>query len=163
MNKLLRISIGLSLALLPIVACHAGGTSATADSAAQDHGAGLETTPLSITTAQGERRFTVEIAGTPAEQERGLMFRRSLAADHGMIFPMLPARQVSFWMKNTYIPLDLIFIRSNGTIARIEANATPESLDVIPSGEPVIAVLEIAGGQAAAQGIRPEDKVALPF
>jgi uncharacterized membrane protein (UPF0127 family) len=163
MNKLLRISVGLSIALLPIAACHAGGTPTAANTGAQEEGAGLETAPLSITTAKGERRFTVEIAASPSEQERGLMFRRSLAADRGMIFPMLPARHVSFWMKNTYIPLDLIFIRANGTIARIAANATPESLDIIPSGEAVIAVLEIAGGQAAAQGIGPNDTVALPF
>ena len=89
----------------------------------------------------------------------GLMHRQSLAPDRGMIFPYDPPRPASFWMKNTLIPLDLIFVRSDGTIGSIAANAVPLSLDPIPSGEPVAAVLEIAGGRSAELGIGPGDKV----
>lgn len=115
--------------------------------------------PLSIHTAHGRRQFKVEVARTPDEQERGLMFRESLAPDGGMIFPLGKARPASFWMKNTVIPLDIIFVRADGKIARIAANATPYSLDTIDSFEPVTAVLEIAGGRAAALGIAPGDMV----
>jgi uncharacterized protein len=115
--------------------------------------------PLSIKTAVGERRFKVEVARSPEEQERGLMFRKSLANDAGMIFPMLPPRMASFWMKNTLIPLDMIFIRADGSIARIEPETVPQTLDPVSSGEPIAAVLEIAGGQAAKQGISEGDTV----
>lgn len=114
---------------------------------------------LAIATAGGRRAFLVEMARTASEQERGLMFRTSLAADRGMLFPYSPPSPVSFWMKNTYIPLDMIFIRADGTIARIAENTVPESLDPVSAGEPVAAVLEIAGGNAAAQGIAVGDKV----
>jgi len=118
--------------------------------------------PLSIATRHGRRNFRVEVAATPAQQERGLMFRTSLAPDAGMIFPMSPARPATFWMKNTLIPLDMIFVRENGTIARIAANTRPETLDLVDSGEPVVAVLEIAGGGAAKQGIAAGDRVRWP-
>ncbi|MFL6830180.1 MAG: DUF192 domain-containing protein [Sphingomicrobium sp.] len=112
--------------------------------------------PLTIHSATGDHRFTVEIAASPQEQERGLMFRRSLDPDHGMIFPYEPSRDVAFWMKNTLIPLDMIFIRSDGTIVRI-VTAKPLSLDTVPSGEPVAAVLELRGGRAGELGIREGD------
>ena len=115
--------------------------------------------PLTIETDAGVRRFRVEVARTPAEQARGLMFRRSLPADGGMIFPFPSPRPASFWMKNTLIPLDMIFIRADGTIARIAANTVPESLETVDSGEPVAAVLEIAGGRAAELGIEEGDRV----
>ncbi len=115
--------------------------------------------PLSIASANGRHDFKVEVARTPEQQERGLMFRSNLAPDAGMIFPMEPPRSASFWMKNTVIPLDLIFIRPDGSIARIAADAVPYSLSPIDSGEPVSAVLEIAGGRAAALGIAEDDKV----
>jgi uncharacterized membrane protein (UPF0127 family) len=114
--------------------------------------------PLTIRSANGEHRFTVEIAGTLNQQERGLMFRRELGPDRGMIFPYDPPQDVGFWMKNTLIPLDMLFIRADGTIARI-ATAAPLSLDTVPSGEPVAAVLEIRGGRAAELGIRAGDRV----
>jgi uncharacterized membrane protein (UPF0127 family) len=121
----------------------------------------LPQVPLTIRSATGKHRFTVEIAATPDQQERGLMFRRSLAPDAGMIFPYAPAQDVAFWMKNTLIPLDMIFIRADGRIARI-ANAEPMSLEPVPSGEPVVAVLEIAGGRAAELGIKAGDRVEWP-
>ncbi|WP_156679701.1 DUF192 domain-containing protein [Sphingomonas sp. LMO-1] len=118
--------------------------------------------PLTIRTAGGTRAFRVEVARTDAEQARGLMFRKHLAPDAGMIFPFSPPRPAAFWMRNTLIPLDMVFIRADGTIARIAANATPLSLATVESGEPVAAVLEIAGGRAAALGIAAGDVVRWP-
>jgi uncharacterized membrane protein (UPF0127 family) len=115
--------------------------------------------PLTIHSASGEHRFKVDVAATPEQQQRGLMFVRSLAADRGMIFPYDPPQPVAFWMKNTLIPLDMIFIRADGTIARIAANTTPQSLDPVPSGEPVAAVLEVRGGRSAELGVREGDRV----
>lgn len=123
---------------------------------AQAHGSLV---PLSIKTGKTVHKFRVEVARTAAEQERGLMFRESLPVDGGMIFPMSPPRMASFWMKNTVIPLDMIFIRADGTIARIAADTVPYSLQPVDSGEPVAAVLELAGGKAAALGIAENDVV----
>ena len=121
--------------------------------------AGLEQMPLTIRSASGTHRFTVEVARTPEEQANGLMHRQSLAPDRGMLFPYDPPQPASFWMKNTLIPLDIIFIRADRTIARIAANTVPLSLEPVPSLEPVAAVLEIAGGRAAELGIAPGDRV----
>ena len=141
-----------SLALTPLTAFPAQARTRPAPT--------VETTPLTITTARRHRlKFAVEVARTEQQQQRGLMFRRSLPPRGGMIFPMAPPRPATFWMKNTLIPLDMIFIRADGTIARIAANTVPESLDLVASGEPVAAVLEIAGGQAAALGIADGDRV----
>jgi hypothetical protein len=119
----------------------------------------LPLAPLSIDTARGPVQFTVEMATNWDQQERGLMFRRSLAPNAGMLFDFGREQETSFWMKNTLIPLDMLFIKANGTIARIAANAKPLSEESIPSYEPVRAVLEIAGGRAAELGLRPGDKV----
>jgi uncharacterized protein len=115
--------------------------------------------PLTIRSAGGVHRFTVEIAATPEQQERGLMFRHVVGPDEGMIFPYDPPVHASFWMKNTLVPLDMVFIRADGTIARIAANTVPMSLDPVPAGEPVGAVLELRGGRAAELGIREGDHV----
>ena len=115
--------------------------------------------PLIIRSANGEHRFTVEVAATPEQQERGLMFRTSLAGDRGMIFPYDPPIDASFWMKNTLIPLDIVFVGADHRIVRIAANAAPMSLDPIPSGAPVSGVLELRGGRAAELGIREGDTV----
>jgi uncharacterized membrane protein (UPF0127 family) len=123
---------------------------------------GLTQVPLTVQSGTGLHRFTVEVARTPEEQARGLMYRRSLADDRGMVFPYDPPRAVGFWMKNTYIPLDIIFIRPNGRIARIAANTTPLSLEPVSSVEPVSTVLEIRGGRAAELGIREGDLVSWP-
>ena len=112
--------------------------------------------PLTIRSKNGVHRFTVEVAATPEQQARGLMFRKSLAGARGMIFPYNPPQDVSFWMRNTLIPLDIIFIRSDGTIVRItKAKALDET--PLPAGEPVAAVLEIRSGRAAELGIREGD------
>jgi hypothetical protein len=126
---------------------------------AERSAAGLEQVPLTIRSASGTHRFTVEVARTPEEQANGLMHRQSLAPDRGMLFPYEPPQSASFWMKNTLIPLDMIFIRPDGSIARIAANTVPLSLDPVPSLEPVSAVLEIAGGRSAELGIREGDRV----
>jgi hypothetical protein len=117
--------------------------------------------PLTIHSATGEHKFTVQVAATPQQQEHGLMFVRSLAPNEGMIFPYDPPQPVSFWMRNTLIPLDMVFIRADGTIARI-ATAKPLDETSIPGGEPVAAVLEIGGGRAEELGIRAGDKVDWP-
>lgn len=120
--------------------------------------AGLEQLPLTISSGGATHRFTVEVARTEEEQAYGLMNRNELASDQGMIFPFAQVRQASFWMKDTLIPLDIIFIRADGTIANIE-NAVPLSLDPVMSLGPVAAVLEIPGGRSAELGIKPGDKV----
>jgi uncharacterized membrane protein (UPF0127 family) len=114
--------------------------------------------PLVIHSANGVHRFAVDIARTFEQQERGLMFVRSLPANRGMIFPFDQPQNAIFWMKNTLIPLDMVFIRTDGTIARI-ATAKPLDLTPVPAGEPVAAVLEIRGGRSAQLGIRPGDRV----
>ena len=121
--------------------------------------AGLEQVPLTIRSASGVHRFTVEVARSPEEQAKGLMHRESLAPDRGMLFPYDPPQSASFWMKNTLIPLDMIFIRPDGRIARIGENTVPLSLEPVPSLEPVAAVLEIAGGRSAELRIVPGDRV----
>jgi uncharacterized membrane protein (UPF0127 family) len=131
-----------------------GGPAASERSAA-----GLEQVPLTIQSRSGAHRFTVEVARTPEQQAQGLMHRQSLASDRGMLFPYDPPQNASFWMKNTLIPLDIVFIRENGTVALIAENTVPLSLEPIPSLEPVAAVLEIAGGRAAELGIKAGDKV----
>jgi hypothetical protein len=117
---------------------------------------GLQQIPLTIRSGTALHHFRVEVAATPDQQERGLMFRRTLDPAHGMIFPYNPPQEVAFWMKNTWIPLDIIFIRSDGTIVRI-THAQPMDLTPLPSGEPVSAVLEIGGGRAAQLGIKEGD------
>jgi uncharacterized membrane protein (UPF0127 family) len=117
--------------------------------------------PLTIRSATGAHKFTVQVAATQDQQEKGLMFRRDMPANEGMIFPYSPAQDVAFWMKNTLIPLDIIYIRENGTIARI-VTAQPLDLTPIPSGEPITNVLELNGGRAAALGIKEGDHVTWP-
>ncbi len=122
---------------------------------------GLE--PLQIVTASGTHEFQVEIAADDATRERGLMYRRYMAADRGMLFEFDRVDPVSFWMKNTYIPLDMIFISRTGVVTNVVADAEPLSERVIPSGPPCAAVLELNGGGAAAIGLKVGDRVRHPF
>jgi len=115
--------------------------------------------PLTIATEDDAWMFTVEIADTEELRARGLMFRQRLAEDRGMLFDFGEPRQVSMWMKNTLIPLDMLFIRKDGTIAYIAENTTPGSLEAIGVTEPVLAVLELAGGVVRKHGIRAGDMV----
>jgi|GEM_PF-805564 len=120
----------------------------------------LPVSGLSIRTAAGKQfNFSVEVARTPEELATGLMYRRELAEDAGMLFLFRRPQRASFWMLNTYIPLDLIFIGTDGRIESIQANAKPMTMDPIQSKGPVIAVLEIGGGLAARHGLAPGDRV----
>lgn len=157
-----RIVILMTLALLASlwlfrvpVAALAGEPSGTPQS--------LPTSALVVETAAGVRHaFTVELADSPREHSIGLMHRTEMADDHGMLFEYLYPQRVGFWMKNTHIPLDLIYIRHNGTIANINAMAEPFSLDPLPSRGRIISVLEINGGLAKKLGIAPGDIVRHP-
>jgi uncharacterized membrane protein (UPF0127 family) len=114
---------------------------------------------LEIASKTGVHAFQVEMAITPEEKEHGLMFRRELPEGQGMLFDFQFDQNVAFWMKNTYIPLDMLFIRADGRILRIAENAEPLSERNIPSGGPVRAVLEVIGGTAKKLGIAPGDRV----
>lgn len=127
--------------------------------AAGQSAAGLERVTLCITSANKTHAFTVEVARTSMQQAKGLMFRTELPDNAGMIFPFPEPRVASFWMKNTVIPLDIIFVRDNGKIESIAANTVPYSTAPVASGEPVTAVLELRGGLAAEMGIAAGDKV----
>ena len=124
--------------------------------------AGLDQLPLTIVSGGNTHRFTVEVARSIEQQQTGMMNRNSVAPDRGMIFPYDPPQTVAFWMKNTLIPLDLIYIAPGGKILRIEANAVPLSLDQLPSGGPIEAVLELAGGRSAELGLKAGDQVNWP-
>ena len=128
---------------------------------AERSAAGLQQMTLDVRSGAKTHRFVVEVARSPQEQETGLMNRRALGPDRGMIFPYDPPQPVSFWMKDTLIPLDMIFIRPDGSIARI-ATAVPLSLEPVPAAEPIAAVLEIAGGRSAELGIGAGDRVDWP-
>jgi uncharacterized membrane protein (UPF0127 family) len=125
--------------------------------------AAAELQPLEIASKSGVHVFAVELASTPQEQATGLMFRRELPEGRGMLFDFHRDQPTSFWMKNTYIPLDMIFIRGDGRILRIAENTVPLSENLIPSGGSVRAVLEVIGGTARKLGIAPGDRVAHPI
>jgi uncharacterized membrane protein (UPF0127 family) len=114
---------------------------------------------LTIKTAAAEHQFTIEVVDTDASRAQGLMFRTALAPDAGMLFDFKQSRQVSFWMQNTLIPLDMLFIRPDGTIANIHVNAKPLDPTSIPSDGPVQFVFEIAGGRSVELGIKAGDTV----
>jgi len=119
--------------------------------------------PLEIVTKNGVHVFSVEMATTEEEKTTGLMYRKELPDGKGMLFDFSPEQQVSMWMKNTYVSLDMIFIRADGRILRIAENTEPLSTRLVPSGGPVRAVLEIIGGSARKLGIAPGDRVASPI
>lgn len=123
--------------------------------------AGLE--PLTIVTASGRHAFQVEVMRTPEQRARGLMHRQFLPADRGMLFDFARTEPVAMWMQNTYISLDMLFIRADGSVARIAERAEPLSTRTIPSGEPVLSVLEVNAGIAEKLGIKPGDKVEHPL
>ena len=139
----------LALGFVPLL----GATSAPA----------MDKGTLEIVTKSGIRVFDVEVAVTDEEREKGLMFRKNVPDGYGMLFDFKEDQQVTMWMKNTLVSLDMIFIRHDGTIARIAENTPIESERIIPSGEQVRAVLEVAGGTAKKYGIAPGDKVGYPI
>ncbi len=119
--------------------------------------------PLEIVTKNGVQVFSVEMATTEQEKETGLMYRKELPDGKGMLFDFSPEQQVSMWMKNTYISLDMIFIRADGRILRIAENTEPESTRIISSGGLAKGVLEVIAGTAKKYGIQPGDRVAHPL
>lgn len=123
----------------------------------------LATGPLTIRSGTLTHAFTVEIADTPEAIRQGLMHRAELAPDAGMLFDFGMTREASMWMKNTLIPLDMLFILENGEIVAIARKARPHSLRSISPGVPVRAVLEIPGGRAEELGIGPGDEVIHPL
>ncbi len=125
--------------------------------------AAAEFQTLEVVTKNGVYPFSVELAVTPEEHERGLMFRKELPEGRGMLFDFKTEQPVEFWMHNTYISLDIIFIRGDGRILRIAENAEPMSDKHIPSGGPIRGVLEVIGGTAKKLGIAPGDRVAHPI
>jgi uncharacterized membrane protein (UPF0127 family) len=120
---------------------------------------GLEVVPLTVTSLGKKHTFRVEMARTPQEQSKGLMFRTEMGPDEGMLIPYDPPRVLSFWMKNTVLSLDLIFVGPDHRVINIAANAVPYSEASIVSDAPAIATLELNAGRAAALGIVPGAKV----
>ena len=151
----------ITLLAVTLAACSPGAGDAAPAAAKVVHPeSGLEIIPLTVTSASGVHQFKVEVAGSMVAQAKGLMFRTKLAPDEGMIFPMDPPRGASFWMHNTVISLDLIFVAPDGRISNIAANAVPYDETPLLSVGKVKGVLEIPGGRAAELGIAPGDKVA---
>jgi uncharacterized membrane protein (UPF0127 family) len=140
------------LALILFVAAFA-----TLGAAVTGQAAGDDT--IKIISKSGAHTFSVELATNELERAKGLMFRKELPSGYGMLFDFHTEQQTSFWMRNTYIPLDMIFIKADGHILRIAENAKPQSDDLIPSGGPVRAVLEVIAGTARKLGIAPGDTV----
>jgi uncharacterized membrane protein (UPF0127 family) len=143
-------------ALLPMLASFLAGLSRFSV------GADLQKFPaseLTIISATGPHRFKVELAETPAQMTQGLMFRTSLAPDAGMLFDYKQPTVATMWMRNTLIPLDMLFVDAQGLIVNIHQRAVPQSLDVIAATAPVRAVIELNGGTASRLGIEPGDRV----
>ena len=118
---------------------------------------------LTIVSDGKRHAFQVEVMRTPEQRARGLMHRQFMPADRGMLFDFERTAPVAMWMQNTFIPLDMLFIRADGTIARIAERTEPLSTRTIPSGEPVLSVLEINGGVSRQLGIKPGDRVEHPL
>jgi len=145
-TRLLPIFAGIVLALIWIAPPHAATTGT-----------------LEIASKTGVHSFTVEVVATDEERAKGLMFRRELPEGRGMLFDFRREQPVAFWMKNTYVPLDMIFIRADGRILRIAENTEPMSESLVPSGGPVLGVLEVIAGTAKKLGIEPGDRVSYPI
>ena len=156
MRRLIGLA-AIALAACSPMAADAGQTTATA--AAKHPQSGLEVIPLTVKSNGKRHAFRVEVARSDAEWNKGLMFRTAMGANEGMIFVGRAAQPASFWMKNTVIPLDIVFVGTDKRILNIGANAVPYSLAPVPSIGPVVAVLELNGGRAAQLGIGPGDAV----
>lgn len=153
------------VAIAALTACSPGeGATARAQAPAATENAahpvsGLEVIDVVVESGAKRLPFKVELAASPAAQAKGLMFRTELGDDEGMLFPSAAPEARSFWMKNTPLSLDIIFVGADGRISNIAANTVPYSLDSVPSSGFAIAVLELRAGRAAALGIVPGDRV----
>ena len=128
-----------------------------------DARASAKVEPLDIITSTGAHHYEVEVADDGASRERGLMYRHKMPANHGMLFEFPTRAPVTFWMKNTYLPLDMVFIDSDGKVSGVYEHATPLSEKLISSGVPVVAVLELNADQAYDIRLKAGDKVRFPF
>jgi uncharacterized membrane protein (UPF0127 family) len=148
-------------ALSFVTACLAWGLIALTAPAALAQGAAPAAGLESLTIVSGDTRhaFQVEVMRTPEQRAKGLMHRNYMPADRGMLFDFARTEPVAMWMQNTFISLDMLFIRADGTIARIAQRTEPLSTRTIPSGEPVLSVLEINGGVSEQLGIKAGDRV----
>ena len=159
----MRLNNGLAAIALVLAACSTkpadGAAKPATETQPRHRESGLPVVPLTVTHGSQRHAFRVEVAQGSFEQAKGLMFRTRMGADEGMIFPMQPPRLASFWMKNTVIPLDIIFIGPDRRILNIAANAVPYSETPIPSAGKAAAVLELNGGRAAALGLAAGDRV----
>lgn len=162
----MRVKAPFALALLAVAACspsHADSPKSQFQAQAVSPAAGEQRHPVSnlavIPLSVGRHKFVVEVAASRAEQARGLMFRSQMGRDEGMIFPFDPPRPASFWMRNTVIPLDIIFIGPDRRVLNIAADAIPYDETPLSSLGPAAAVLELNGGRAAQLGIKPGDLV----
>lgn len=143
-----RLAAGAGLALILLVPLQ--------------EGLAAETGTLVLETDSGSHRLTIELARTPQEQRLGLMYRRSLPADGGMLFLYDRPQPVTMWMRNTLIPLDMVFIGADARVHRIENHTEPFSTEIISSEGEVQAVLELNAGKASAIGLKTGDKVKYP-
>lgn len=151
----LRRSFGALAALLLVC----GVPTAVATQPVATAQATLRQIPLRLVTARRSHRLTVEVAASPREQQIGMMFRTALPRGYGMLFPFATPRPLSFWMENTIVSLDLVFVGADRRVVNIAARATPLSRDFLASTGPAIAVLEIGAGEAARIGLRAGDRV----
>lgn len=160
--RLTRSSVAAAL-LLAFAACSQGGADADAKPSGSQPAvhpeSGLRVVPLKVRSSTGTHAFRVEVATTQQEQAKGLMFRTHLGPDEGMVFVNEPPRRASFWMRNTVIPLDIIFIGTDHRILNIAANAVPYDESPLSSTGVTSGVLELNGGRAAELGIKAGDKV----
>lgn len=154
-KRLLLILVGVLVAVIGFGAL-AFVSAPSAPARAQSSGS---VEPLALVTATGTHHFSVEVMRTEAQRERGLMFRRYLPPDRGMLFDFKTVRPVMMWMKNTYLPLDMVFISRAGIVTSIAEDTEPLSERIIPSGGPVYAVLELNAGTAARIDLKPGDRV----
>jgi len=157
MTRYFAMALGVLLAACSPQPAAQATPAAQAEAAHPD--SGLKVIPLTVTTPQGKHAFRVEVAATDAEQAQGLMFRTEMGADEGMIFPRDPPDIASFWMKNTPLPLDIIFIGTDRKVINVAANTVPYSLTPVGARGLTAAVLELNAGRAAELGIGPGSKV----
>ncbi len=162
-----RLLSGAAIAAAGLLALAAGCSPAVSDAPGQAARAqathresGLAVIPVTVASANGAHRFQAELARTRYDQAKGLMFRTAMEADEAMLFPLDPPRPASFWMKNTVIPLDIVFIGRDRRVLNVAANAVPYSEEPVESEGEAAAVLELNAGRAAQLGIAAGDKVA---